>query len=97
MITVSLLCSCEIIDPSQKYQVQKGVKILSGDSSLIMSSIRKSQIHCLAQCNLNDQCLTSVYLESEKYDNCFHYNKQFDPSETTTSTNSKLFKKKSKI
>ena len=94
---VSLLCSCEIIDSSQKYQVQKGMKILSGDSSLIISSIRKSQIHCLAQCNLNDKCLTSVYMESEKYENCFHYNKQFDATELTTSSNSKLFKKKSKI
>jgi hypothetical protein len=94
---VSLLCSCEIIDSSQKYQVQKGMKILSGDSSLIISSIRKSQILCLAQCNLNDQCLTSVYLVSEKYENCFHYNKQFDASETTTSINSKIFIKTSKI
>ncbi len=94
---ISLLCSCEIIESSQKYQVQNGVKILSGDSSLIISSIRKSEIHCLAQCNLNYQCLTSVYLESEKYEDCFHYNKQFDASELTTSSNSKLFKKTSKI
>ncbi len=94
---ISLLCCSEIIESSQKYHVQKGVKIPSGDSSLIIGSIRKSQIHCLAQCNLNEQCLTSVYLESEKYENCFHYNKQFDSTETVSSMNSKMFIKKSKI
>jgi hypothetical protein len=71
---VSFLCCIEMIESSQKYQVQNGLKILSGDSSLLMSSIRMSQILCLAQCSLNDQCLRSVYLESEKNDNCFHYN-----------------------
>ncbi len=95
IIIVSFLCCIEKIESSQKYQVQNGLKILSGDSSLLISSKRKSQILCLAQCNLNDQCLTSDYLESEKNDNCFHYNKQFDSTETTIEENSKLFKKKS--
>jgi hypothetical protein len=66
---ISLLCSCNIIESSQKYQVQNGVKIPSGDSSLIISSMRKSQIICVAQCNLNDECLTTVYMESEKNEN----------------------------
>ena len=87
IMILSFLCIFEMIESSHNYQVQKGVKILSGDSSLILSSIRKSQIHCLAKCNLNDQCRTSVYQKSEKYENCFHYNKQFDSTETTSSIN----------
>ena len=94
---VSFVCSFEMMESSQKYQVQNGVKIPSGDSSLIISSIRKSQIICVAQCSLIDECLTSVYLESEKNENCFLYKKLFDSTEKTTSSNSKLFTKKSKI
>ncbi len=94
---VSFVCSFEMMESSQKYQVQNGVKIPSGDSSLIISSMRKSQIICVAQCNLNDECLTTVYMESEKNENCFLYRKLFNSTETTTSSNSKLFTKKSKI
>jgi hypothetical protein len=67
------------------------------DANWIISSMRKeSYIFCLATCNSNQECLTSVYIESAATDNCILYKKDFDSTETTTSSNTKLFIKKSK-
>jgi hypothetical protein len=96
---LSFLCSIEIIDSSHNYQVQNGININSNvEESLIITSIRKeNHIFCLADCNSNQECLTTVYMESVENDNCFLYRKHFDSTATTTSSNSKLFIKKIKI
>jgi hypothetical protein len=96
---VSLMCkSFKIIESSHNYQVQNGFNINPNvDASLILSSMRKeNHIFCLAVCNSNKECLSTVYIESPENDNCILYNKQFNSTETTTSSNSKLFIKKSK-
>ncbi len=95
---VSVLCIFEIIESSQNYQVQNEVNINSNiRASWIISSMRKkNHIFCLAVCNSNQECLTSVFMESVANDNCFLYKHHFDSSETTTSINTKLFKKDSK-
>ncbi len=85
---------------SNNYQVQNGVNINSNvDTSWIISSIRKeSHILCLAVCNSNQECLSSVYMdESVANNNCILYKKYFDSTEITTSNNTKLFIKNSKI
>ena len=70
---------------------------LNVDTSWIISSFRKeNHIFCLAACNSNKECLTAVYMESEIKENCFLYQKHFVSTETTTSSNTKLFKKDSK-
>ncbi len=88
-----------MIEPTYNYQVHDGLNIMpSVDTSLIISSMRKkSKLVCLAVCNLNQECLTSVYMESEENDNCILYKKHFDLTETTKANNSKLFIKTSKI
>ena len=95
----SLLCSFEMTESSQNYQVQNGLNINSNvDASWIISSMRNnSKFLCLAVCTSNQECLTSVYMESVATDNCILYKKQFELTETTTSNNSKLFIKNSKI
>ncbi len=96
---LSLMCSFEIMDSSYNYQIQNGVNINSNVvASFIISSMRKeNHIFCLAACNSNQKCLTSVYKESEDNANCILYKKHFDSFETTTSSKTKLFKKESKI
>ncbi len=91
-------CSFEMIESSHNYQVQNGVNINPNvDTSWIISSFRKeNHIFCLAVCNANKECLTAVYMESEIKENCFLYQKHFVSTETTTSSNTKLFKKDSK-
>ncbi len=98
-MVLSLVCSFEMIESSHSYQVQNGVNIKPNvDASWIISSMRKkSKFVCLAVCNTNKECLTSVYIESGADDNCILYKKRFDSTETTTSSNSKLFIKNSKI
>ncbi len=95
---LSLICSFEIMDSSYNYQIQNGVNINSNvDTSFIISSMRKeNHIFCLAACNSDQECLTSVYKESEDNANCILYNKYFYSTETTTSSNTKLFIKISK-
>ena len=97
---LSFLCCFEIIESSSthNYQVQTGVNINSNvDARWIISSMRKkSKFVCLAVCNSNQECLTTVYIESVATDNCFLYKKHFNSTETTTSSNTKLFKKGSK-
>jgi hypothetical protein len=100
IMILSLLCSIEIIDSSHNYQVQNGININSNqiDSSWIISSMQKeNHIFCLAICNSNQECLTTVYIESVENNNCFLYRKHFDSTETTTANNTKLFIKKSII
>jgi hypothetical protein len=99
IMIVSLVCnSFEMIESSHNYQVQNGVNVISNiDTSLIISSLRKeNHIFCLAACNSNQECLTSVYKESEDNANCILYKKHFDSTETTLSSNSNMFIKKSK-
>jgi hypothetical protein len=98
IIVLSFLCIFEIIESSHNYQVKNEVNINPNiRASWILSSMRKeNHIFCLAVCNSNQECLTSVYMESVPNDNCILYKKHFDSSETTTSNNTKLFKKDSK-
>jgi hypothetical protein len=98
MIVSLLFNSFKMIESSHNYHVQNGVNINPNfGASLIISSMRKdNHIFCLAACNTNQECLTTVYIVSEVNDNCILYNKQFDSTETTTSSNSQLFIKKSK-
>ncbi len=95
---LSLLCSIEMIDSSHNYQVQNGLNVISGvGASFKINSIRmKSKLVCLAACCSNQECLTTVYIESVENDNCILYKKHFDSNETTTSSNTKMFLKKSK-
>jgi hypothetical protein len=97
-MTLSLLCSIEMIESFNNYQVRNGVNINSNViASLMISSLRKeNHIFCLAACNSDQECLTTVYIESEVNFNCILYKKYFDSTETTTANNSKLFIKKSK-
>ncbi len=97
-MVLSFRCSFEMIESSQNYQVQNGVNINSNvNASWIISSLRKkNKFFCLAVCNTNQECFTSVYIESVETDNCILYKKHFDSNETTPMSNSKLFKKKSK-
>jgi hypothetical protein len=97
IMVLSLLCS-GICSMNHNYQVQNGVNINSNvDANWIISSMRKeSYIFCLAICNSNQECLTSVFMESVAIDNCILYKKHFDLTETTTSSNTRLFIKKSK-
>ncbi len=96
-MVLSFLCS-GICSVYHNYQVQIGVNVNSNvDANWIISSMRKeSYIFCLAICNSNQECLTSVYIESVATDNCILYKKGFDSTETTTSSNTKLFIKKSR-
>ncbi len=98
-MVLSLLCCFKIIETSHNYQVQNGVNINPNvDTSLILSSMRtENHIFCLAVCNSNQECLTTVYIESEENNNCFSYKKHFSSTETTTSSNTKLSKKYSKF
>jgi hypothetical protein len=100
IMMLSLLCSLAMIDSSssQNYQAQNGININSNvDASWIISKIRtKSKFICLSACNSNQECLTAVYIESVENDNCILYKKHFNSTETTTSSNTKLFKKGSK-
>ncbi len=57
---------------------------------------KENHIFCLAACNENQECLTSVHMESVANDNCFLYKNHFNSTETTTSSNTKLFIKISK-
>ncbi len=97
-MVLSFLCCFEMIESSFNYQVHNGVNVISNvETSLIISSMRKeNHIFCLAACNSNQECLSSIYIESEANNNCILYRKQFKSTETTTSSNSKLFIKKSK-
>jgi hypothetical protein len=99
IMILSVLCIFEMIESSQNYQVQNEVNINSNiRASWIISSMRKeNHIFCLAVCNSNQECLTSVYMESVANDNCFLYKNHFNSTETTTSNNTKLFKKDSKF
>ncbi len=92
-----MLCSFKLIESSNNYQVQNGVNINPNvDASWIISSMRKkSKFVCIAVCNLNQECLSTVYMESEENDNCILYKKHFNTTETTTLSNSKLFRKTS--
>jgi hypothetical protein len=95
---VSLLCCLEMIESSNNYQVHDGMNINSNqiDPSWIISSMRKeNHIFCLAACNSNQECLSTIYIESETNNNCLLYRKNFAEAETTLSSNSKLFIKKS--
>jgi hypothetical protein len=99
IMIVSLLCkSFEMIESSHNYHIKDGVNVISNvNSSLIISSLRKeNHIFCLAACNSNQECLSTIYIESETNNNCLLYKKNFVEAETTLSSNSKLFIKKSK-
>ncbi len=87
-----------MIEASHNYQIQNDVNINSdiGDSWILSSMRKENHIFCLAACNTNQECLTSVYKESEDNENCVLYNKYFCSTETTTSSNTKLFIKISK-
>ncbi len=87
-----------MIESSCNYQIINGVNVISNvNSSLIISIMRKeNHIFCLAECNSNQECLSTIYIESETDNNCFLYEKHFAVAETTLSSNSKLFIKKSK-
>ncbi len=86
-MVLSLLYSFEIIESSHKYQVQYGVNINPNvETSLILRSVRaENHFFCLAVCNSNQECLTTVYIESEENNNCFLYKKHFSSTETTQS------------
>jgi hypothetical protein len=99
IMIVSFLCnSFEMIVSSNNYQIKDGVNVISNfNSSLIISSLRKeNHIFCLAACNSNQECLSTIYIESEINNNCILYKKHFAVAETTLLNNSKLFIKKSK-
>jgi hypothetical protein len=96
IMVVTLLCCFEMIDSSHNYLVQYEVIVISNvNASWIISSIRKENyIFCLAACNRNQECLSTIYIESVTNNNCFLYKKHFDSTETTTLSNSKMFIKK---
>ncbi len=87
-----------MIESSHNYQVQNGININTNvDTSLIISSMRKeNHIYCLAACNSNQECHSTIYIESEVNDNCILYKKFFNSTEIATSNNSKLFIKNSR-
>ncbi len=87
-----------MIEVSHNYQIQNGVNVIQniGTSWIISSMSKENHIFCLAACNRNQECLTSVYKESEDNANCILYKKYFCSTETTTSSNTKLFNKISK-
>ncbi len=97
-MVLSFLCCFEMIESSHNYQIKDGVNVISNvESSLIISSLRKeNHIFCLAECNSNQECLSTIYIESEINNNCLLYKKNFTEAETTLSSNSKLFIKQSK-
>ena len=76
-----------MIESSYNYQIKDGVNVISNvESSLIISSLRKeNHIFCLAECNSNQECLSTIYIESETSNNCFLYKKLFAVAETTLS------------
>jgi hypothetical protein len=76
-----------MIEASQNYQIKDEVNVISNvNSSLIISSMRKeNHIFCLAECNSNQECLSTIYIESETSNNCFLYKKLFAVAETTLS------------
>jgi hypothetical protein len=98
IMALSLLCCFEMIESSHNYQIKDGVNVISNvDTSLIISSMRKeNHIYCLAVCNSNQECLSTIYIETETNNNCFLYKKHFTEVETTLLSNSKFFIKKSK-
>jgi hypothetical protein len=93
---VSFLCCLDMIESSHIYQIKNGLNVISNvDTSLITSSLRKeNHIFCLAACNSNQKCLSTIYIETETNNICLLYKKPFDLKETTLSSNSKLFIKK---
>ncbi len=97
-MVLSSLCSFEMIEASDNYQIQNDVNVIQniGASWIILSMREENHIFCLAECNKNQECLSTIYIESEDNGNCVLYNKYFDSTETTTSSNTKLFKKESK-
>ena len=92
IMIVSFLCCFEMIESSYNYLVHDGVNINPNVvASLIINSMRKENpIFCLAVCNYNKECLSSVYIESVANDNCILYNQQFDSNETASSTTTKI-------
>ncbi len=99
IVIFSLLCCLEMNESSNNYQVHDGMNINSNvHPSTVISSMRKeNHIFCLVACNLNQECLSTIYVESKTNDNCILYKKHFDSTETTTSSNAKLFIKNGKI
>jgi hypothetical protein len=64
---------------------------------LLKSSKQIDRLFCLAQCNLDDECMTTAYSNIlSRFNNCFLYKKYFASNELTTSNGSNLYKKYSK-
>jgi hypothetical protein len=75
ILILSLLCSFEIIESSQSnYRIKNGVNIIPNiGASWIISSMRKeNHIFCLAACNKNQECLSTIYIESETLKTVFY-------------------------
>ncbi len=98
ILILSLLCSFEMIEASHNYQIQNDVNVIPniGASCIIQRMSKENHIFCLASCNKNQECLSTIYIESETNNNCILYKKYFDITDTTISSNTKLFRKESK-
>jgi hypothetical protein len=84
--------------PNNKFSLAKNFTVITSSTWSIRSSKARNKLHCLAECNLNTNCYTVVFIPvSESNDNCYLYNKYFDFIEIVPSENSDLYKKECKF
>ncbi len=85
---------------SSKYDILMWQNVnISIDPIFLIGSYKKlNKISCMIECNLNEECYTTIFA-SDQYPNpnCFLYRKYFGSSEIVTSTSSDLYSKKCKL
>ena len=85
---------------SYKYDMQMCQNVNSSiDPIFLIGSYKKlDKISCMIECNLNEECYTTIFA-SDQYPNqtCFLFRKYFGSSEIVTSISSDLYSKKCKL
>jgi hypothetical protein len=85
---------------SYKYDIKTSKSVnISIDPIFLIDSYKKlDKISCMIECNLNEECYTTIFA-SDQYPNptCFLFRKYFGSSEIVTSSSSDLYSKKCKL
>ncbi len=85
---------------SYKYDMQMCQNVSSSiDPIFLIGSYKKlDKLSCMIECNLNEECYTTIFA-SDQYTNknCFLYRKYFSSSEIVTSSSSDLYSKTCKL
>ena len=85
---------------SSKYDMQMSLNVNSSiDPIFLIGSYKKlDKISCMIECNLNDECYTTIFISNQYPNpNCYLFRKYFGSSEIVTSSSSDLYSKKCKL